>query len=266
MMGLYYADGLYDNPYIEYLENRYLHTSCISGWEHEMKSFIHSTGFEIVFLEIMRGDAYSKETVYRMAEYARKYSPESVIIIHGNDRENNTGLDFPLELYDLFITNQMAPEDLEEVIRTLLLRRLFFICHHQTPGNLKGILCMRNPEDEVQCGNYLHALGITTIISADPDIIARNMRSFNPDFIVVHQHTREQDYDAVKQLCREIRATLPACSIIITGNNIFERIYKTAKAPFDEFLYCAPAPYDLLLLVLRKEQLKYTREDKMVNV
>lgn len=265
MMGLYYADGLFHNPYIEYLENRYPHTSYTTGWEHEMKSYIHTTGFEFIFLEIMPDDGYSKETVYRMAGYARKHSPESVIIIHGNYLGNRERLDFPLELYDLFIINQMVPEDLEEIIRALLLRRLFFICHQLPPRNLRGILCMRNPKDEVQCSNYLHTLGITTVISSNQEIIARNIPSFKPDFIVLHQHTREQDYDAVKKLCRDVRTRMPDCSIIITGSMIHEMVYSVSKAPFDEFIHYSPSPYELLLLVLRKEQLKYRREVKMVN-
>jgi len=136
MMGLYYADGLCNNPYIEYLENRYPHTCYTTRCEHEMKSYIHTTGFELIFLEIIREDACSKETVYRMAKYARKHSPESVIIIHGNYKANQERLDFPLECYDLFITNQMTPELLEETIRTLILRRLYYICHQQPTVNV----------------------------------------------------------------------------------------------------------------------------------
>ncbi len=265
MMGLYYADGLYNNPYVEYLKNRHPHTSYITGWEHEVKSYIHSTGFEIIFLEIMRDDAYSKATVYRMAAYARQHSPESVIIIHGNDLRNDYQLDFPAALYDLFITWQMSLEELAASLRTLVLRSLFFICNQLPPRNLRGILCMREPEEEITCANYLHALGITTTISASPDIITRNIASFQPDFIVLHQHSREHDYDVMKQLCRDVKASAPACSIFITGNIMQQLIYKVSKAPFDEFAVHY-TPHELLLQVLEKEQLKYTREEQLVQV
>lgn len=263
MLGLYYSATLFDNPYINYALQRYPDTTHIATDEAEVKRYLELSTYEVVCLECKYEDMGSLILLQNITDHLREHSPETVIVIHRNKIMplDSSPLHLPLNSYDFAFTNKLGPSELEEIIQTMILRRLSLLSSYQEPCNINGILCMRHPGVSELTYNYLRAAGFNIIRCNNLQKITAELVPIHPDFLFMHCDTKSKEYEEVKKLAAYTRNVLPECMIMVSCDieylDRYAKIQPIDPDTYDHLMDPAPMPLELLLLILRHEAKKY---------
>lgn len=263
MLGLYYSTTLFDNPYINYAVHRYPDTSHMAVDEVELKRYLELTAYDVIFLELKPENEDGLTLISNIAAHVRQHSPETVIVVHRNKviPLNSVPLHLPLDSYDFSFTNKLGVIDLDEIIQTLILRRLSFVSNNKEPCNISGILCMRHPGVSELTYNYLRAAGFNIFRCNDLQKISAEIVAIHPDFLFMHCDINGKEYEQVRQLAAYTKGALPQCMVMVSCDiaylDRYTKIQPMDPNTYDHLMDPAPMPLELLLLILKEEAKKY---------
>jgi len=263
MLGLYYSATLFDNPFIKYALEHHPDTTHVAVDEAEVKRYLELSTYEVVFVECKYEDMGNMILIGNITAHVREYAPETVIVIHRNKIMplDSSPLHLLLNSYDFAFTNKLGPAELEEIIETMILRRLSFVSNYIEPCNINGILCMRHPGVAELTYNYLRAAGFNMIRCTDLKKITAEMVPIHPDFLFLHCDINGKDYEQVTQLAAYTKSVVPNCMVMVSCDieylDRYTKIQPMDPATYDHLVDPAPMPLELLLLILRDEAKKY---------
>lgn len=224
------------NPYIDNLAHSYprtLRTVDYRSFLLEVKT--HT--FDAILIGC--NDRSWKEILRtkRMVTIARRRHPICLIVI----QRFSAGplppwfVRIPPPLYDFRFDNYLSPAFLPQVVTVLAHRRKHLLRLHQDVPGLKGMIAM----DRLMGGVLLSTLApnhlITIATEVDDNFEAKFRHQF-PDFVVLHCHNSDGDFDIVRQTTHTIRRLHPGCIIYLTcADEALE--YYSSRYRFHEYFY-----------------------------
>jgi isocitrate lyase len=135
-----------------------------------------------------------------------------------------------------------------------LIQKLISIWESWGRRKIKGLLSLRDSmvRDFIYkkcCKNF------EIVMSEDIAVIHEELVPFAPDFVYLHCHTKEGDFEEVKTLTRRIRSLFPKCVIIMNCTmevNYYITYHQIDENPYD-YAFSRELPANNLTLLILKE-------------
>ncbi|NML39837.1 hypothetical protein HHL17_21740 [Chitinophaga sp. G-6-1-13] len=224
------------NPYIHNLT----HSSTRTAYAADYRSFlleVKARPFDIILIGCNDRSWTEVLRTRYMATIARRMYPACLIVIQ---RFSSGPLPpwfrrIPPSLYDFRFDDYLSPSFLPLVAATLARRRKHLLRLHPGVSGLKGMIAMDQLLGRMLQSTLTQNHLITIPTEVDDNFEAKFRHQF-PDFVVLHCHNRDGDFDIVKQATHTIRRLHPGCIIYVTCSDEALEYY-ASKYRFHEYFY-----------------------------